>query len=300
MKIIKLLLAILLAVNISLPIFAVGCAEDDKTAKVVVLLGQSNMEGLSDKNLLKNGVSAEKYDEYSKGYEDIKISYLSPSNPSQSSDNAFVPTALGQGCKKSCFGPEVGIAEYLSDKGYKEVFLVKYSCAGTSLFLNWRPPLSGNTGELYIGAADYVLNAVKTLEEAGYNPVIDAICWMQGESDADKTEYFAEQYYYLQNNFITNLRSAFADYANSEGIGFVDAGISDCPLWKYHKTVNDAKYKLSQFSELNIYFSTIDEKLEYMNEPSPVADIAHFDSLSEIKLGHLFGQNLERFLNRKI
>lgn len=274
--------------------------EDDKVAKVVVLLGQSNMEGESYKTLMRDkGVSKTKYEEYLRGYPNVQISYCVPWNPAQSSRNCFIPTTIGLGGQDNRFGPEVGIAEYLSNEGYESVFLVKYSYGGTKLSTNWRSPSSGGkTGELYTGAVQYVLNAMSVLEEMGYYPVIEAICWMQGESDSDSSEENANNYYDLQKNFIADLRKDLAYYGNSNGIGFVDAGISDCSLWKYHEIINDAKYRISQEDDLVSYFSTIDNKLEYMSEPSYGADIAHFDCMSEIKLGYLFGENLQRYLDR--
>lgn len=275
---------------------------NQKIARVVVLLGQSNMEGYSHTTFLREkGVSQEKYEEYRAGFETVKISYFSPRNPSQTSEQRFVPTALSQGGDENSFGPEVGIAEYLSEKGYRSVFLVKYSYGGTSLCENWRPPSSGGrTGELYTGAVEYVINAMKALKAMGFLPVIDAVCWMQGESDADKTQDIAEQYCGLLSDFIADLRKALSEYANKDGIGFIDAGISDCAIWTYYKQVNDAKYTVAVSDELNTYFSTIDEKLEYMDEPTYGADIAHYDCVSEIKLGRLFGQSLEKYLDRKI
>lgn len=233
MKANKLILTLFLAAcTVSAPLSLCACEKNENTARVAVLLGQSNMEGTSYNIFLREkGVTEEKYGEYKAGYENIKISYLAPRNSSQSSQNNFIPVALGQGGQKNSFGPEVGIAEYLSERKYKSVFLVKYSYAGTSLYENWRSPSSGGqTGELYKGAVDYVLNAIKVLENTGYTPVIDAICWMQGESDADKSQYIADSYYELQDNFIKDLRKDFAGYANGNGIGFIDAGISDCPL----------------------------------------------------------------------
>lgn len=276
---------------------------EQKIARVVVMFGQSNMEGCSYKRLLLDkGVSKTKYEEYLAGYSNVKISYVVPWNPAQSSRNSFIPTALGMGGQDDRFGPEVGIAEYLTDKGYQSVFLVKYSFGGTSLHNNWRSPSSGGaTGALYTGAVEYVLNAMKVLENMDYYPVIDAICWMQGESDADgtlKDDTIPKSYFDLQKNFMADLRDAFAYYGNVNGIGFVDAGISACPYWKYRDIVNGAKYTISQLDDLNSYFAT--DKLEYKSEPSYGADDAHYDCLSEIELGHLFGQHLTKYLDRSI
>lgn len=273
--------------------------DGQKVARVVLLLGQSNMEGMSyTKFLLDNGVSQTKYDEYSAGYSNVKISYKLPA---QSSDNRFVPTTLGIGVQKDRFGPEVGIAEYLTEHGYESVFLVKCAIGGTSLNVEWRSPSSGGAvGFLYKEAVEYSLNAMKALESMGYYPVIDAVCWMQGESDSNSTIDYANKYYDLQQNFINDLRNAFAAYGNINGIGFVDAGISSCVYWTYRDIINEAKFALSQEMKLVSYFSTIDERLEYQYEPSFGADNAHYDCLSEIKLGHLFGEYLTIYLNRDI
>lgn len=56
--------------------------------------------------------------------------------------------------------------------------------------------------------------------------------------------------------------------------------------------MNNAKIKFSNDSEYNIYFSTIDSGLEWSKEPEDNPDIAHFDSLSEIKLGKLFAEEI--------
>ena len=93
-----------------------------------------------------------------------------------------------------------------------------------------------------------------------------------------------------------DLRNDLQYYGNPEGIGFVDAGISSCSFWKYHQELNADKERLSQESDLNVYFSTYD--LEYKNEPSYGADDAHYDSVSEIILGNRFGEYVAKFLDR--
>ena len=48
---------------------------------------------------------------------------------------------------------------------------------------------------------------------------------------------------------------------------------------------------------MNRVIDTISEGLTCSNEPSDNPDIAHYDSLSEIKLGHLFIENIADYLN---
>lgn len=271
----------------------------DNKAQVIILLGQSNMEGTSYWQHLESHISKAKFLEYQRGYRDVKISYHIPWNKAQQSMNHFIPTALGQGGQDTRFGPEVGLAEYIHNKGYKNVYLVKYAYGGTTLTKNWRSPSSGgNVGELYTGAVEYALKAMEVLEGMNLYPEIQAICWMQGETDADggTIPNYSGQYYDLQKNFMNDLRNDLAYYGNPNGIGFVDAGISDCSFWKFHAELNADKQRLSEESELNTYFSTYD--LEYLNEPSYGADNAHYDSVSEIILGQRFGQNVDKYLNR--
>lgn len=45
-------------------------------------------------------------------------------------------------------------------------------------------------------------------------------------------------------------------------------------------------------SPLNRYFSTIDHGLTTLNEPYDEPDTAHYDSMSEIKLGRLFAEQI--------
>ena len=54
------------------------------------------------------------------------------------------------------------------------------------------------------------------------------------------------------------------------------------------------KRKFSEESELNRYFSTIENGLTTMNEPYDNPDLGHFDALSEIRLGELFAEELVR------
>jgi hypothetical protein len=81
------------------------------------------------------------------------------------------------------------------------------------------------------------------------------------------------------------------NFADAE-IGFIDAGISDCSAWMQYRVINAAKAKLASEDENHIYIDTIAEGLKYNGEPGGAPDIYHFDSASEVKLGHLFAREL--------
>ena len=70
------------------------------------------------------------------------------------------------------------------------------------------------------------------------------------------------------------------------------------PAWTHFLDINNAKMKLADEDNLNVYFSTIDEELKYNGEPAGSPDIYHYDSSSMIKLGNIFAQKIvENFLD---
>lgn len=283
-----------------LPVFLTGCAnkennsnEDpvqDNKVQVVVMMGQSNMEGHTYSQYLIKTKGEEKAKEYATGYSNIKISYRC-SMTFNDSNYEFVDVKLGQGTNTERFGPEIGIAETLTNYNFENnVVLIKFAQGATSLYNQWLSPSSGRSGSLYEAGIEYINTCMEKLEDQGYYPEIKAICWMQGEDDSSSNEYY--RYETLEENFINDLRNNLSYYSSSKGIYFIDAGISDCPAWTHHEEVNAAKVKNSEKSELNLYFSTIENGLQYNKEPVGAPDIYHYDSDSMIKLGNLFGEKL--------
>ena len=57
-----------------------------------------------------------------------------------------------------------------------------------------------------------------------------------------------------------------------------------------------AKKVVSKLLEMDIIIDTISEGLTTSKEPYEQPDIAHYDSLSQIKLGHLFAEAIMKFL----
>jgi hypothetical protein len=131
------------------------------------------------------------------------------------------------------------------------------------------------------------------LRASNYDARIGAICWMQGESDT--TDFKAERYYDNQARFVAYLREDLAKYAEDGGIYFIDAGISNSPYCEpAYPKINEAKEAFANDSLLNMYFSTIDAGLTVHLEPEGEPDLGHYDSLSVLKLGHMFGECVVR------
>lgn len=74
----------------------------------------------------------------------------------------------------------------------------------------------------------------------------------------------------------------------------IDAYISSSGYWVDYKRINRAKQSICDSSNLNLCIDTIEEGLTFDKEPVNNPDLAHYDSLSEIKLGHLF---VEKYVN---
>lgn len=266
-----------------------------KEATVILLGGQSNASGCSLDEYLKKNVSAEKYAEYQNGYDNVYINFLSGANRSQE----FVKCSALQGEIEGGFGPELGLAERLSEM-YPErtFFIIKCAWGGTNLYSQWLSPSSeGETGELYEQFVAYVETSIKYLVSKNYDVKLEGMCWMQGESDSFLVES-SENYGENLNNFINDIRKKFSKYAADDGIAFVDAYIADNPVfWVYCEAVNRGKREVAALSTMNALVDTIGAGLICTEEPEGAPDIAHYDSLSEIKLGHLFAEQIAFFLD---
>ena len=112
-----------------------------KKARIIVLSGQSNAVGVGHIKCLKRSFTEEKIEEYFRGYENIKINYYSHDKKS----DGFITTATGcTELKKETIGPELGIAEYLTEKfPGEEFFIVKFAVGGANMKRDFLPPSSG-------------------------------------------------------------------------------------------------------------------------------------------------------------
>ena len=268
---------------------------ENKKATVIILAGQSNASGSTSDEYLRRNVSAEKYAEYENGYENVYINYYA-SGPNKS--DGFVKCTTRQGKIGGFFGPELGMAERLTELYPDETFfIIKFAKGGTNLYKQWLSPSSkGKTGELYRQFVDYVSASIAYLESKGYDVEIEAMCWMQGEADSINVEN-ATSYGEHLSNFINDVRKKFKRYSSDDEITFIDAFISaNSECWKYHELVNDCKKAVADSSPLNVVIDTNKEGLTCKNEPEEEPDIAHYDSTSEIKLGHLFAEEVAKLL----
>lgn len=265
---------------------------------VIIMGGQSNMVGCSTYSGLADSVGSAKFNEYSRGYQGIKISYDcwtknedSTYSRQNTSSTKFIASLLGEGNSDLTFGPEVGMAETFSATRNDKVFLIKYACGSSNLLDDWAAPSSGKMTTMYAQFVEYVKAQIQLLISKGYDPTIKVMCWMQGEGDSYPG--YAQEYYNQLFYFVKDLRAAFADYEDEAQFAFVDGGISDSATWSQYKTVNAAKKQFSELSDRNVYIDTIAAGLDKTKLQS---DNAHYIGSAMVTLGHLFAAACEPFL----
>jgi len=169
-------------------------------------------------------------------------------------------------------------------------FILKYSWGGSNLHSQWRAPSSqGETGDLYKAFINFTTTSMAYLLSKNYNVFIDAMCWMQGESDAYSPH--AQSYKNNLTAFVKDIRSDLCTYIDEE-LHFIAAGIYDSPIVTEYLTINQAKKDVAALSLNNYYFDTIDAGLTYNQEPEENPDLAHFDALSTLQLGYLFANQI--------
>ena len=262
---------------------------DGQRVKVILLLGQSNASGSSIVSYLEKNTSPHQFARYSEGYPSVLINYCIDDH-NACSDGEYVKVDLTCGATTGFFGPEVGMAETLSEAYPDEtVFILKYTMSGYSLHHHWLR--AGQRGSIYDAFLTFASANMEHLADLGYDARIGAICWMQGESDT--TDFKAERYFENQKAFVSYLREDLAPYAEDGGIWFIDAGISNSPYCEpAYPTINEAKRRFAELSPMNLYFSTIDAGLTIDREPEGDPDWGHYDSLCEIQLGHMFAERV--------
>lgn len=261
----------------------VGNAAEKEKAYVIVLSGQSNASGQTLTSYLEKNCSTEKMNEYRNGYENVQIFY-SVDGTNNSSD--FVPVALGQGNTTEKFGPEVGIAEYLTEQyPNRKFYIIKASQSGSSIAADW-----SENGSVYVNAVTGITNGFQKLKDKNLEPVWFATCWMQGESDALYSER-ATQYYQLESELMNRIQTKFSSEMAEERYAFIDAGISNHTEWVYYEQVNNAKKQYASESAWRFYLDTQAARLTYNLENS---DPSHYDSVSMIKLGRMFGEKIAK------
>ncbi len=236
--------------------------------KVIILSGQSNAAGVSP----NSEIPQEKRELYATGFCNVLIR----SNTDTIHTNPFVPVTSSLGYAEGFFGPELGMAETLSEKYEDEtIYIIKYARCGHNLYNNFYPK-----NESYEELVAWIDQSLDMLTQQGLEYEIVAFAWMQGESDAINYSTACD-YYENEKHFVNSLRQRYNSASITGGFFFLDAGITT--NWKYYTVVNNAKYKLSNNLQRCVFINANANNL--LCQPN---DKAHIDAPSMLKLGQLF------------
>ena len=120
-------------------------AAAEKTVRVFVLAGQSNMEGKARNWLLESQAKDERFSDYWAAYrtgdtwterDDVFVAFF----------DRHGPLTIGYG-SRNCTGPELAFGRVIGDAFEDPVLLIKTAWGGHSLFKNFRPPSAGLPSE---------------------------------------------------------------------------------------------------------------------------------------------------------
>lgn len=194
-----------------------------------LVAGQSNAAGSSAFTEAMKEINPA----YKNGYE-----YILYSGSSNRTVRLGVPTKLGFGSGDYSFGPEMGMADAMSQFYNEETgryaAIIKYAYGGTRLYDNlsgsdavegsWCPPswLAVNkpidevrSGGLFRAFVNHIESCVADYEAMGFDVNIQSVYWMQGESDINA---HAKDGLYddIFKVWISDLRNSVCDIMNDD------------------------------------------------------------------------------------
>lgn len=293
-----------------MPFFLLAQPKKD-TIRVFYLGGQSNMEGFGYVKGLPDSLSKK-----------FKNVFIYQGNPVGDNDKngglgKWDVLQAGHGTGFSSdgisnklsdrFGIELSFAKKLQELyPNQKLAFIKYArngssidSIGTSSFGAWEPDFNGGKGK---NQYDYFLKtvnnamAVKDINGDGVEDVLipTGIIWMQGESDADKTEQTANQYYANLKRLMELMRATF----RNNDLPIVIGKISD--------SGNDTDGKVWGFGELVQYgqekFAATQSKVSIVRSTSSYkySDKYHYDNEGYIDLGKQFANAVFLLNNSKM
>lgn len=302
------------------------------TLDVYILAGQSNAAGFTPVAGLYKGytyggtVDQEKLSEYENGYTDVLYYGVT-----QSADPASLNTQLsyvhsGLGHAGSRIGPELGFAEAMSqyyggDAGKAAV--LKYAVGATSLgnFQNstsdtygtWMSPsmieeygkenLCLNAGLLYENLLVTVRMGLQAMIEAGYEPVIRGVMWMQGEADSTN-QALAYDYQKHLTAFINDLRGDLTELMTALDIT-QDCSATPFVIGKIGADLQNAAYEdvvreqmqMTAAAMTNVRCAETEDLL--VPDPNDNNDVWHFSAKGILAVGNRFAEMLAQETGKK-
>ena len=154
------------------------------------------------------------------------------------------------------FDGTLDFLEYVKSIGGRYIFMTNNSSKSVDKYIEKLAKMS-----IVATKDDFLTSANATviyLKKKNYDIKIEAMCWMQGESDSFSVKNATDYEEHL-TNFIDDIRKEFKKYASDDGIAFVDAYIANNPVfWVYCEHVNNSKSVVAGSSlKQNSLFSSV-------------------------------------------
>ena len=257
-----------------------------KKIRIILIGGQSNAVGLTPKDTL---------DEKYRGGEYGNVYLYQEGNFSADAKYKVIEgIRLGMGCKSHLMGIEYGMASELNDLGDKFGF-IRFAYGGTDLTFHWQtsfdktPETVEDKGYCYYEFVGTVKRGLLALREAGFEPTIEGMVWMQGESDTNKTIVEAEQY---EEN-LSILFSTIRRELDLPKLKIIVGSIStNPPLAPFSDVVRRCQREYCEKDGLAVYMDNTD---------IPIGEDGwHYSGNEDLKLGKRFGKYIKEFLLREV
>lgn len=279
------------------------------TIRVFYLGGQSNMEGFGyNKDLPKT---------LNKDFKDVYIFHGNAAADGDPSGGLGYWSTLkpghGIGFKSDGrtntysdrFGIELSFVKRMQELyPNQKIALIKYARNGSGIdslaagsFGSWEPDFKGKNG---INQYDHYLKtiknalSVKDINNDGKEDVLvpSGILWMQGESDADKTEAIALRYYDNLKRLMDLMRASLHTDDLPVVIGKISDSFrdSDGLVWDYGDLVTYAQEKFAK-TDSNAAIVRTTKYYKY-------SDKWHYDSAGFIDFGEQFAEELSKLMGK--
>lgn len=185
------------AVLLLIPAFALGAERDNKTLRVFIFAGQSNMVGSHSRVVDINRFPP--FAGLDQPQADVLFSYKLGREQMKTSNGwiALQPTA-------DYFGPELSFGKRVSQHVEAPIAIIKVASGGTTLGEDWNPDTPGGL-KLYPLALEHVRSSIAELEREQIPYRIEGFMWHQGENDMFHKE-FKPAYAENLKNFIASWR----------------------------------------------------------------------------------------------
>jgi len=197
------------------------------------------------------------------------------------------------------FGVELSMAKKLQELyPNQKLAFIKYARNGSSIdsvgttgFGAWEPDFKGGKGmnqyDFFLKTVNNAM-AVNDINGDGVEDILipTGIIWMQGESDSDKTEQIANQYYANLKRLMELMKAAFRNADLPIVIGKIsDSGDdTDGKVWRFGELVQYGQEKFA-LVEPNVAIVRTTNSYKY-------SDRYHYDNNGFIDLGKQFANSI--------